>query len=151
MKRHEKKNRKSLNSRSNKKCFVSFRQSKLGANPNIFPLWEGVNAERDTGEKSVSATLQVTQVTANARKSQKTMKECSKAERGKTDMKVRAKTSKVTLVVFPHSCKTFQRAAPLRIHSSNQFYRRNQYGWNIGLLWVATFSWGLCERSNVFS
>lgn len=51
----------------------------------------------------------------------------------------------------PRGCRAFQSTRLHNIHSSNQFYQRNQYGWNIGLLWLVTFSWGLCEQGNVFT
>lgn len=75
----------------------------------------------------------------------------------KSDIKVKGRErkqkthSRSPSTLSPRGCRAFQSTRLHNIHSSNQFYQRNQYGWNIGLLWLVTFSWGLCEQGNVFT
>lgn len=139
-----------LNPRSNETWFMSFPQSKLGNKSKYFSLLR---------RQWIESVIQVKIMWIPGQRSLRICtQKCHEAvlkgrmEERKTTMKVRGeKTFKVTLALFPHGCKTFQCILLQHIHCSNQFYQRNQYGWNIGLLWVATFSWGPCERSNVFS
>lgn len=127
--------------------------STLSVNPTISLLR---NHECRAPFRQRGTVPKVSCVTARTRTSEKAWKQRSKAKWEKVISKWKRERKQKTRsrspsTLSPRGCKAFQSTRLHNIHSSNQFYQRNQYGWNIGLLWLVTFSWGLCEQGNVFT
>lgn len=134
--------------------------STLSVNPTILLLR---NHECRASFRQKGTVPEVSRVTERTRTSEKAWKPrqndakakwekvISKWKRGKERRKHIQGHPRPPPPPSPRGCKAFQSTRLHNIHSSNQFYQRNQYGWNIGLLWLVTFSWGLREQGNVFT
>lgn len=128
--------------------------STLSVNPTISLLR---NHECRASFRQRGTVPKVSRVTARTRTSEKAWKRRSKAKWERVISKwKRGKERRKQIQGHPRpprgrGRKAFQSTRLHNIHSSNQFYQRNQYGWNIGLLWLVTLSWGLCEQGNVFT